>query len=256
MVIKIIGLLIFVTLTLDLHAKDEKEAIWQAFVKQSEKIRNENNPAEAQLIYKDLLKKQEQLEDVGYKENEAEEMNQKSEAYVKGLEKKEESIGAFVFLDYLTWQKEVDLKSSTSKNKLIVTNKALCAGGTWVKEYSSFNTFIDGCFFYGKGNIATEKNTIVYDQQDISLYGVKISVGAGKFVSPGKAELGFKIPIMYTNQDFTAPSGFSLDEGSSFSALASMYLRFPYRSWHFQTEFAKFLSDDTTLWGLGIGYKF
>jgi len=50
--------------------------------------------------------------------------------------------------------------------------------------------------------------------------------------------------------------GHRADEGNSLMGMASLYTRFPFGKWFFQTEFAKVIGKDLTLWGLGAWLTF
>ena len=161
-----------------------------------------------------------------------------------------------VFVDTMSWQQEGRIKTTTASSKFILTNKAVCAGGSLSWETQVLRTFIDGCFLYGQGNAGSEKSTITYDQSDISLYGVKASLGGGLIVSSAKAEVGLKIPVMFVGQNYTKPSSTSLTEPSPFLLMGSLYSRWPFQQWFVQTEFSKIVGNDLTLFSLGAGYKF
>ena len=162
-----------------------------------------------------------------------------------------------VSLDYLTWQQAGSIKTSTGKSPLIITNQGVCAGGALGFDHITYRTFIDGCFVYASGNAGAVKNSVVtYDQSDISAYGAKMSLGIGRFVSSARAEIGFKIPIMYIDQKLTLPSGTKLTEPNPLSAMASLYSRWPFEKWFVQTEFSKFIGNDLVLFSLGGGHEF
>lgn len=161
-----------------------------------------------------------------------------------------------VTLDYLTWQQAGSIKTTTAKSPLIITNQGICAGGALGFDHVTYRTFVDGCFIYASGNAGAVKNTITYDQSDISAYGAKMSLGLGRFVSSARAEIGFKIPVMYVNQSLTLPSGSTLTEPDSLMALASLYSRWPFEKWFVQTEFSKFIGNDLVLFSVGGGHEF
>ena len=161
-----------------------------------------------------------------------------------------------VTLDYLTWQQAGSIKTNTAKSPLIITNQGICAGGALGFDHVTYRTFVDGCFIYASGNAGAVKNTITYDQSDISAYGAKMSLGLGRFVSSARAEIGFKIPIMYIDQKLTLPSGTKLTEPNPLSAMASLYSRWPFEKWFVQTEFSKFIGHDLVLFSIGGGHEF
>ena len=161
-----------------------------------------------------------------------------------------------VTLDYLTWQQAGSIKTTSAKSPLIITNQGICAGGALGVDHVTYRTFVDGCFIYASGNAGAVKNTITYDQSDISAYGAKMSLGIGRFVSSARAEIGFKIPVMYVNQSLTLPSGSTLTEPDSLMAMAALYSRWPFEKWFVQTEFSKFIGNDLVLFSVGGGHEF
>ncbi len=160
------------------------------------------------------------------------------------------------FIDMMSWQQEGSVKINNIRSNFIVTNRALCAGGSMGLETATYRSFVDGCFLYGQGNVGAEKNTVTYDQSDISVYGLKASVGSGFFVSSKKAEIGFKIPLMIVSQTYTKPNQASLTEPSPVLLMGSLYGRWPFEKWFFQTEFSKIVGNDFVMFSLGAGYKF
>jgi hypothetical protein len=158
--------------------------------------------------------------------------------------------------DWLNWQEEGLIKAGGFKNRLIITNRALCAGGGYSYNQEFYRLFVEACLFSGKGNAGSEKNSITYNQSDISLYGVKAALGAGRFVSTIHTEIGFKLPMMYVNQTFNHPPSGDVTAPPSTMLMASLYSRWPFEKWFVQTEFSKFIGNDLTLFSLGGGYEF
>ncbi len=161
-----------------------------------------------------------------------------------------------VFLDFLSWQQEAEIKSGNAKSSIIVTNRAVCAGGSLGRNFLTYRSFVDGCFVYGLGNAGSEKRAITYDQSDISIYGAKASIGISKFVSPSNAEIGFKLPVMLTHQHLTEPKNTKLTTPNPLLVMASLYSRWPIEQWFIQTEFSKFIENDLVLFSVGAGYNF
>lgn len=237
----------------------KSEAIWQSYQLRAESILHKQNISDD--VYhenQELNKEREELLRLKYKEDESEELSNKVENHIKELQNKTYHKTSFVFIDWISWQREADLKSATAKNTLILTNRGLCAGGGWGVENSSYHAFVDGCFVYAEGNVSQTKNNLTYKQSNISTYGLKASIAAGKYISSKKAEVGFKIPLLYAPQSLENPSqpGVSVDDPKPFSAMASVYGRWPVNQWYFQTEFGWFLDQDVSWWSLGAGYKF
>lgn len=172
------------------------------------------------------------------------------------IETKSKKVSTLVFLDYLTWQEDGTIKSGSAKSPIVITNQGICAGGAMGYETVTYRTFIDGCFIYGSGNVGAVKNTITYNQSDIRAYGVKASIGAGRFVSSAKAEIGFKIPLMYIDQTLTEPTNSTISDTQAVMAMASLYSRWPFEKWFVQTEFSKFIGNDFVLFSVGGGHEF
>ena len=172
------------------------------------------------------------------------------------VESQPERKSGLVFLDLISWQQEGEIKSGSEKSPIIITNKGVCAGGAYGHETATYRTFVDGCFVYASGNAGAVKNTITYNQSDVSAYGLKASFGAGRFVSSAKAEIGFKVPVMYINQSFTEPRSSTLTDPQSVMLMMSLYSRWPFGKWFVQTEFSKFVGNDLVLFSVGGGHSF
>jgi hypothetical protein len=159
-------------------------------------------------------------------------------------------------VDYLSWQQEGSVKSAGVQSPIVITNQGLCAGGTLGRNYKSYLSFIDGCFIYGSGNAGSEKNTITYNQSHISVYGAKVSLGIGKYVSKAKTEIGFKVPAMFVAQTFSRANSSTLREPEAFMTMASLYSRWRFEDWFVQTEFSKIIGNDLVLFSIGGGHQF
>ena len=159
-------------------------------------------------------------------------------------------------IDLMSWQQEGAIKASNAKSKITTTNMGYCAGGSWGKKTEKFRNFIDGCFFYASGNVGAENSVITYDEKNISASGLKLSFGSGMFVSQSRAEIGFKIPLMYANQNLTEPNGAKLKEPNPLIFMGSVYSRWPFSNLFLQTEFSKIIGNDLTLFSIGAGYEF
>jgi hypothetical protein len=255
MVIKIIFLLFI--LNLNSWAFASKEEHWLKYSELGQKI------LKAQMMTPEIEEKEikfneeyEALSSLNFKENEADELNEKVSEHLKELTQKKYHTTIETYLNYMSWQNEVNIKSATNSSKIIITNNVYCAGGSLGKANANYHFFIDGCLFYGRANTGSESYKITYEQSDIPTYGFKIAPASGVFVSSQKAEIGFKIPLLYTHQSLTTPRGKSLNKGSDIEALGTIYFRWPFQAWFFQLEYGKLVSKDTTLWTLGAGYSF
>jgi hypothetical protein len=167
---------------------------------------------------------------------------------------------SFTF-QYVSWQQEGSLVSSTiPKTGLILTNRGFCTGGDIGYENYLYHFYFDGCFLYGVGGVKNTKSSAVadYKQSGVPAYGVKVGPGASLIVSSSKSRIGIKIPIIYSIQKLTQPTGanFTVEQESPVSVMTTLYSRWQFEKWYFQTEFGKYLMKEQTFWGLGIGKEF
>lgn len=237
-----------------------KEKYFKSYQEQADDIiKSHGKPSE------ETLKKFDQTEGVlsalEYEEGKVDQISEKVEQHLKSEEAKQYHTQTFVFADYISWQQDFSLKTPAGKKNLIATNKGYCAGGGYGYQNANYHFFADGCFLYFRGDAAAQNTTVTYHQSDVYGYGLKVSLGAGMFVSSAKAEVGFKIPVMYANQDFDNPNqtsfpGTKVSQPKNVNSFVSLYTRWPFDRWFFQTEFGKRLDEDLTLWSLGFGYKF
>jgi len=236
----------------------ELEKKWKLFLEQEQRILNSQNLDNQTLTTVDAMRSNEKiLTNAEYHDIDAERKMENVEAHLKKIKESVYVPQGKIFLDYLNWQRELGIETPSSKKNLVVTNSALCLGGSYANSNSHFTGFIDGCLFAGKSNVGSESNTVVYKQDNISTFGIKLAPGFGFFVNSKLTEIGFKIPVIAVNQHFTEPkqAGFSLKDDSKVSAMASVYMRFPFERAFFQMEFGKFLDQDTTLWAAGVGLR-
>lgn len=161
-----------------------------------------------------------------------------------------------IYSDIISWQREVSLISPFDNLSLVLTNQGVCMGGSLSYENYFRSFFVDGCFVYGSGTISNI-STPAYEQSGVGVYGAKIALGTSIFVSEGKAEVGFKLPLFYNIQKLDNPDSalYTLDTGSDLSLLLSLYSRWPIDNWFLHTEFSKFTDQDSIMWSFGIGIK-
>ncbi len=165
------------------------------------------------------------------------------------------------FVHYVSWQQDATLKSNTGAEAgLIITNKGFCAGGELGYENYQYHFYFDGCVLYGSGGVKNNDQDLIdnYQQSNIPAYGVKGGPGASIIVSSSKSRIGIKLPMIYSVQELTTPiqTGFSVDQESSLAFMASLYSRWQFNKWYLQTEFGKYITQEQTFWGLGIGKEF
>ena len=162
---------------------------------------------------------------------------------------------------YMSWQQDATINhSSSGKAGLIITNRGLCAGGDLGFENAFYHFYVDGCALFGSGGVKNNDQDVIsnYQQSNVPAYGFKAGPGASLIVSSSKSRIGIKIPIIYSIQKLTEPTdpAYSIDQGAPISFMTSLYSRWQFNKWYFQTEFGKYLQQERTVWGLGIGREF
>ncbi len=208
-----------------------------------------------------MLKLKEPLVALEFQEEETDEYEEKVNTHLKLLNDKIYGKTFSIFIDYISWQNDATLKTASGDSELIITNHGFCAGGSWGYKNAFYHAFLDGCLLQGYGNVGSEKRSVTYKQSNVPSYGLKASLGAGMTVSSLGAEVGLKLPILYTIQSLDDPNqvtfpGSKVEEGSPLRPLASLYSRWPFEKWFVETEFAHALDKDLTFWGVGLGRKF
>ncbi len=187
--------------------------------------------------------------------------------HVDELGKNKRKLKYYLTFEYLTWQKEADIEAvEASKNGgLVVTTNGLCLGGgvNYENYYTAFN--LDTCAILGLGKVSLNSGNLgKYQQENIPTYGLKVSPGFSFFVSEKRAEVGLKLPMTFIIQDLEiptasatlSPNDYTINEGSDFQILASLYSKWPVGKYFISTQFSKFISNDLTMWSLGFGKNF
>lgn len=217
---------------------------------------------QSQLIKKDhqhYLVFSKLLSELEFRESKVDKFNDKILAHLQYLENKIYRFSSSLYLQYISWQTESELKGPTSTTGLIITNRGACAGGDIGVENYLFHFYMDGCVFAGSGGVSADSSSpITYQQSNVPAVGLKAGPGVSMIVSSSKSRIGFKLPVIYTVQELQEPNnaGYSLDSKTSFSVIGSLYSRWQFKKWYFQTEFGKYLQEEQTFWGLGIGKNF
>jgi len=237
-----------------------KELHLQIYEKQADAILNSTSSPSKQLR-DDFESSEKTLSALEYSEGKVDQINEKVQLHLKKQEESVFKTHFMAFVDYISWQQDFDLKTPAGSKSLIATNKGYCAGGVYGYQNASYHLFADGCFLYFRGDASAQKTSVTYHQSDVYGWGAKVSFGGGMYVSSAKAEVGLKLPFVYSEQVFDDPNqssfpGTRVSQPSSVQSFASLYTRWPLDKWFFQTEFGKRLGKDLTLWSLGIGYSF
>jgi hypothetical protein len=201
------------------------------------------------------------LSELEFREGKVDKYNDEIMAHRQYLTNKIYKYKTSWFVQYVSWQQDATLKSNTGAEAgLIITNKGLCAGGELGYENYQYHFYFDGCVLYGNGGVKNNDQDLIdnYQQSNIPAYGIKAGPGASVIVSSSKSRIGIKLPMIYSVQKLTTPTqtGFSVDQESSLAFMASLYSRWQFNKWYLQTEFGKYLKQEQTFWGLGIGKEF
>ncbi|HXH75002.1 MAG TPA: hypothetical protein VNJ08_08555 [Bacteriovoracaceae bacterium] len=165
---------------------------------------------------------------------------------------------SFSFL-YVSWQQEANLEGPAGNIALVITNRGFCTGGEMGLENYLFHFYLDGCLLYGSGGVKnTERSGPDYQQSNLPAYGLKGGPGASVIVSSSGSRIGIKIPVLYSLQEITNPdqAGYSVSGNANISILTTLYSRWQFDKWYLQTEFGKYVQEEESFWGLGIGRIF
>lgn len=201
------------------------------------------------------------LSELEFREGKVDKYNDAIIAHRQSIKTKIYQFKASWFLQYVSWQREASLiHSSAGSSQLIVTNKGFCAGGEVGYENQSFHFYLDGCLLYGNGGVKNNDTSVIenYQQSNVPAFGLKAGPGASYIVSSSRSRIGIKMPVIYTSQELTVPSDpvYSIDSGSPVSVVGSLYSRWQFNKWYIHTEFGKYLTQQQTFWGLGVGKEF
>jgi hypothetical protein len=247
------------TLDPDSVSENLKLLYWKAFENYAMTIKEfDQDSPELRRNYIQFSFFKEILTSLEFRENKVDKESDEVLSHIKYLEDKVYRISKNLFIDYISWQRQINLTTPSGSSDLTISNKGFCSGGDVGYENKFFHYFTDACFLYGSGSAGSVNTNPTYQQGNIPAYGMKVSLAAGYFVSAHKTEIGLKIPMLYSLQQLTNPSqpGYQVNQGSPFSMMASLYSRWPFGAWFFQTEFGKYFDQDATIWSLGGGYKF
>src|SRR5690606_18756842 len=123
--------------------------------------------------------------------------------HFKYLEAKIYASSFALVVEYISWQTQNELIVGSDKYDVVSTIKAPCVGGEYTYGNNFYNFSIDGCVFMASSSI--KANVIEYQQSNVGFIGLKSSIGAGMVVSPNKAEIGLKVPVIFSSQKLTEP---------------------------------------------------
>lgn len=201
------------------------------------------------------------LSELEFREGKVDKFNDSIVAHRQHLVNKIYRFTSSLSLQYVSWQQSATLKHSTEgKANLIITNKGFCAGGDAGYENYRYHFYVDGCLLYGSGGVKNLDQDLIenYQQSNIPAVGLKVGPGASIIVSSSKSRIGIKLPFIYSKQELTTPKddGYKIEQDSSIAFITSLYSRWQFNKWYFSTEFGKYIQQEHTFWGLGLGREF
>lgn len=199
------------------------------------------------------------LSELEFREGKVDKLNDRIMAHILMLQNKVYKFSSSWYVQFMSWQQESQIEGPTSSANLTVTNRGACLGGDLGYENATYHWYVDGCAFYGSGGVSADSGTGVrYQQSNVPAYGLKLGPGASLIVSSSKSRIGIKIPIVYNVQTLQNPAqaGFTIKSESAISVATSLYSRWQFDKWYFQTEFGKYVDREATIWTLGIGHQF
>lgn len=198
------------------------------------------------------------LSELEFREGKVDKFNDRIVAHILSLQNAVYKPSYSLSFQYISWQTETDILSSNTKTGLLITNRGLCVGGDAGIENASYHFYVDGCVFAGSGGVSNTSDGVDYQQSNVPAYGAKFGPGASMIVSSSKSRIGIKLPVIYTLQKLQQPANpaYVIKDISPISLVASIYSRWQFTHWYFQTEFGKYVQVEQTFWGLGIGKSF
>lgn len=248
------------TIDPDEYSKSQKLIYWILFtdyVQILSRATDRSQVNQKDLKYMQMFSKL--LEGLEFRESKVDRLNTKINNHLQYLEDKVYHFEGSLFLNYMTWQRDVSLENATSKSTLLVTNKGYCLGGDAGISNYRFHFFMDGCFMLGSGGVSNTNPPPEYEQSNVRVMGLKAGPGASIIVSDSRSRLGIKFPFIYNIQRFQNPpsgTGYTVEELNPLSIMATLYSRFQFGKWYLQTEFGKYINEERSVWALGFGKEF
>lgn len=248
------------TIDPDEYSKSQKLIYWILFtdyVQILSQVKDKKDVAEKDLKYLQMFSKL--LEGLEFREGQVDRLNTKINNHLQYLEDKIYHFEGSLFFNYMTWQRDVSLESSSAKSTLLVTNRGYCLGGDAGVSNYRYHFFMDGCFLIGAGGVSNPNPPPEYEQANVRVLGLKAGPGASIIVSDSRSRLGIKFPFIYNIQRFQNPppaTGFKVEELNPLSYMATLYSRFQFGKWYLQTEFGKYITEERSVWAIGFGKEF
>lgn len=161
-------------------------------------------------------------------------------------------------LSYTTWKEMVSVKGPTGSEKIYgdYIGNALGIGyeSSWSAKWGSI---IDGGLLLGQANLGGSQTLVPYQKSDLRWWGLKASYRATYRLSPqiitsmGPVVLGRQIDLPLTAAANEVKSGATVNYGIVADVTCLLTSTFAIR-----TELGGLLQEASTLWSLGIGYRF
>lgn len=198
------------------------------------------------------------LENLEHNEEEVEQISEKIISHKKIIENKKFRFKKFLDVQFISWQREISLKSNADKNSIILTNQAICVGGGLVRSNAYFFYGIDSCLFSGSGDTKEKNSPPSYKESNIPLWGIKNSILSGLKTSSAGAEIGLKLSSLLNFQELQNPtnSGYKLKQDNQNLFFTSLFIKIPLDNFIVQSEIGFFLDQDSTYFSVGFGRKF
>jgi hypothetical protein len=219
-------------------------------------------PKKSQALEEDLRQFQmfqKILSELEHREGEADRLGDQVAAHITYLSDVIYRFSASWSVKYISWQRGAELTrlDNNLKADLILTNAGTCFGGDVGIENNFNHFYLDGCMLVGAGGVSAYGDPLLtYRQANVPAYGFKAGVGASRIVSSSKSRIGLRVPIVYTVQNLTAPSGYSVSDSATLGIFTTLYSRWHFGKWYFETEFGRNVSSIDSLWSLGLGRSF
>jgi hypothetical protein len=119
----------------------------------------------------------------------------------------------FTSLHYITWRDKLKLQTPTNVAVDIRTTvEGFCLGGGLEYQNAWWSWNVNGCYAFTKASVGSDGQLVNYFQKDVSTTAIFLGVGAHYKPMAKDVSIGFNIPIVYKDGDYTVPSTFTLDD--------------------------------------------
>ncbi len=242
------------------YPEAQKVLYWNLLNDYGAIIKGYNNQSELfKPDHQEYLKFSKILGELEFREGEVDKVNDRIMSHITYLSNRVYKFKKSLSALYISWQSESTLRGANSETGLVVTNRGMCLGGEAGWENSLYHFYLDGCFLIGSGGVSSDASSpITYRQSNVAAYGTKFGPGASMIVSSSGSRIGIKVPVIYSVQKLQEPQShsFNISENSPLSFVTSLYSRWQFNKWYFQTEFGKYIQQEQTYWGIGLGKNF